>query len=208
MQETRLPNTPSNSKALKMIRRSSKTKPDSHAHATIALSSRPFLFQSTFLNGSSLAFLCVAMIALTGLAGCTDSATVAQNSESKKILNPEIQEVASDLDDGTKQDTPKNEIPKSFPNDVFVADDPVTVHYNKKGESKNLILDYAANDHDAFVEQCQDSMTGSGWKTVTSSELALGTITNFSKDARKCTITIGRPKDGLIKVAIKEIDPS
>ena len=72
-----------------------------------------------------------------------------------------------------------------------------------KAEKDNLILEYAASDdHNTFVKNYLDSMTKQGWTQVTSSELPIGTMTNFSKDQRKCTISISPPKNDLVKVAI------
>ena len=80
-------------------------------------------------------------------------------------------------------------------------ENPVSAQSSDRNGKISLILDYDTTDVKAVVEKSQTEMAALGWKQIVSSDLPAGTVTNYSKDDRKCTVSIG-PNDGQVKVAI------
>ncbi|MEM6688762.1 MAG: hypothetical protein AAF664_04995 [Planctomycetota bacterium] len=93
-------------------------------------------------------------------------------------------------------------IPEEIPDDIYLSSDPKSVEFTKANGTIKLILDYEASDFDEFVKANQDGMVGKGWAIIASSNLAMGTVTNFSKEDQKCTVSIGSPDAQMIKVAV------
>lgn len=93
-------------------------------------------------------------------------------------------------------------MPGSESEDTFIAEGLTSSELSEVGGKQNLILQYPESDIASFVEAYHKGMKEQGWTLVTSSELPIGTIANFSKDDRKCTVSVAPPKDQIIKVAI------
>lgn len=149
------------------------------------------------MNAYFLTSMCATILAMAVFVGCTSNTETTPSSESKgNISEAETQKE----DDGNEKTIAS--IPDDFPSDIYVVDGAKVIEFKEIGGKKNLILDYPASDSDDFVESYQNGMSEQGWTVVASSKLPIGTITNFSKDDRKCTISVAPPKDEVIKVAI------
>ena len=138
----------------------------------------------------------VSLLALVMFVGCSG------NTEPKPASGSKTNGSNSSSPTSNAKEKTNASVPDGFPNDVYIADGAKVVDFKKSGGKDNLILEYPESDIDEFVTSYLDGMTEKGWTQVTSSKLPIGTITNFSKDDRKCTISISPPKDKVIKVAI------
>lgn len=161
------------------------------------------------MNDSCLTSMRVATLAMAMFVGCAgntetapDSDPQVDNSESQ-VDRSEPESVVSETPAASAEDEGTAKlIPDSFPEDIFVAEGREVIDFKEMGGKMNLILNYPATDIDEFIKSFQDGMAAQGWTVVASSKLPIGTLTNFSKDDRKCTISIGEPKDNVIKVAV------
>lgn len=161
------------------------------------------------MNASYLTSMCATLLAMAMFAGCTGDTETTPSPESTPANSQPVTPEASEPEEATETEKAKdnneetsNSIPDDFPDDIYVADGSKTSEFKESGGKNNLILEYPASDIDEFVAGYQKGMTEQGWTQVTSSKLPIGTITNYSKDDRKCTISISPPKDEVIKVAI------
>ena len=145
-----------------------------------------------------LTSICVTILSTVILVGCSG------NSETAQVSVPQSKNVSTSgdqvADDATKKSS--DSIPDSFPSYIYVADGWSSTDFKKSGGKDNLILQYPEGGNEDLVKNYLDGMSQKGWAQETSSELPIGTITNFSKDSRKCTISISPPKDKTITVAI------
>ena len=152
----------------------------------------------------SLSAFLFAMAILVGCSGTTDSDPSSSTSEtSASADSPAAQPSSSEPGDDVQ--TPAAEDKSaldSVPEDLYIAENHSSAQVNEIGGKQNLVLEYAAGDAESFVETFHNGMKEKGWTLLTSSELPIGTIANFSKDDRKCTISIAPPKDQIIKVSI------
>lgn len=138
-----------------------------------------------------------AILGIVLFVGCVGNTETTPSSESQST------DTSSETRDATEsKDQASNTLPVEFPTDIFVANDPKVTAFKEIGGKKNLLLEFLANDGDDFVKNYQDGMSHHGWKLVSSSKHPIGTISNYSKDDRKCTISISPPEENSIKVAI------
>ena len=176
----------------------------------------------------SLALLALTL-AVTGFAGCSgstdsttddsaasDNSTPAAGDSNGGSAGPE--EVAGNGGgqmpaasvggtdgagtDGAGTADSEAALPEGIPEDIHIADGATSSQLNEAGGKQSLILEYPAGDAAPFIKDYHEAMKSNGWTLVTSSELPIGTIANFTKDDRKCTISISPPKEEIIKVAI------
>lgn len=89
-----------------------------------------------------------------------------------------------------------------IPEDIYVARKHMSSRMTQIGGKQNLTLEYDVSDIESFIEAFHNGMKEQGWTLVTSSALPIGTIANFSKSDRKCTVSIAPPRDRIVKVAI------
>lgn len=168
------------------------------------------------MTNSSLVSKFGAITLLTFIAGCSGNVEVDQaNQQNESASSSQSSETPSESAE-TAGDTAENAvssgasqanaplIPESFPKDVYTAEAPTDAQFSEAGGKTTLTLLYAGRDkEDFFVKSFQAGMAEQAWTEVTSSKLPLGTITNFAKDGRKCTISIGQvPDQDLLRVAI------
>ena len=152
----------------------------------------------------SLSAFLFAMAIFVGCAGSTDPDPSSSTGETGASVDPPAAQPSSS-ESGDEVDTPATEdngALDSVPEDLYIAENHSSAQVNEIGGKQNLVLEYAAGDTESFVESFHNGMKEKGWTLLTSSELPIGTIANFSKDDRKCTISIAPPKDQIIKVAI------
>lgn len=132
-----------------------------------------------------------------------ESASSSQSGETQVGMETNAEASGSNLEASGNAEPKVTLIPGDFPKDVYIAENPTDAQFSESGGKVNLTLLFAGSDADALVKSFQEGMAEQGWTEVTSSKLPLGTITNFSKDDRKCTISIGPvPDKDLLKVAI------
>lgn len=143
------------------------------------------------------------MAIIVGCAGSTDPDPSPSTGEAGASVDSPAQPSSSES--GDEVDTPATEdksASDSVPEDLYIAENHSSAQVNEIGGKQNLVLEYPAGDTESFVETFHNRMKEKGWTLLTSSELPIGTIANFSKDDRKCTVSIAPPKDQIIKVAI------
>ena len=147
--------------------------------------------------------LCALLLAVVMFTGCTGSTESPQNPPA---VNAGTNDEALDTDysnlENQTSSASSEESFDAFPDDIFIAQSHSSAQLSETNGMQNLHLKYPASDIASFVEIFHDGMKEKGWTLVTSSELPIGTIANFSKDDRKCTISVAPPKDQIIKVAI------
>lgn len=148
-----------------------------------------------------------SLIAVLGvlLSGCSTSTpnagTTVLNEQPGASGDGSGSSVAEpEADSGTESGA--SDIFASVPDDIYVAEGHSSVDMVESGGRKNLVLEYPVSEIAAFIEAYHEGMKASGWELVTSSELPIGTLANFSKEDRKCTVSIAPPKEEIIKVAI------
>ena len=150
------------------------------------------------MNSCYLASISATTLVVVLLIGCTGNKEITQNSvPATKNGSTSKGHVASDENGKTN-----NSIPDDFPSDIHIVDAAKSTELKKSGGKDNLVLTYPERDHDELVKSYLEGMSQLGWAQVTSSKLPIGTITNFTKEDRKCTISIGLPEDKMIVVAI------
>lgn len=161
------------------------------------------------MSKDHLLSICLIVLTSLMLVGCAGDADPAPGGEpAARISSPENQQnsaaepAEAEKSDIESRETASHSIPDGFPADIFVADGSTVLEKNDNGGKKSLVLEYAASDIEEFIKNYQDGMSQRGWTQVASSKHPIGTITNFSKDDRKCTISISPPKAELIKVSI------
>ena len=148
---------------------------------------------------TSICFPILSMVILIGCGGetKTDTNSGPDTDNTRSARNTKS---LDSQEGGTKNDRSKVSIPDDFPKDIYIAEGATDA--KETGGTGNLILEYPESDIDAFIKSYREGMVEKGWTQLASSKLPIGTITNFSKDDRKCTISISPPKDNVIKVAI------
>lgn len=161
----------------------------------------PIAKESEDMKATALTVRCASLLAVALFMGCAESTETVTDPPPSSDSADTVSEPAAQ-DATVVEESPDNAIPDDFPSDIYVADGQTTAELRDIGGKKNLILDYPASDEDEFIKGYQDGMAEKGWAVVASSKLPIGTLTNFSKDDRKCTVSIGQPEDGVIKVAI------
>ena len=145
--------------------------------------------------------VCISFLALFILVGCSGESETKSNAGSTTNAPKSDTSTSSSAN---KQETGPS-IPDDFPKDVHVAAGATATSFEGSDGAGNLILEYPESEIDVFIKSYLEGMVQLGWNQVTSSQLPIGTITNFSKDDRKCTISISPPKEKVIKVAIAPV---
>ena len=148
--------------------------------------------------------LSLTILTMALLTGCSGTAETQSGTASSANVDSNPSDTAADSEDNAvangDDETAAVSIPEDFPADIHIAEGAQSAEFLEIGGKENLILEYPASDD--FVKNYLDGMAQQGWNQVASSELPIGTITNFSKDERKCTVSISPPKDNRIKVSI------
>ena len=150
---------------------------------------------------------CAFILALVTFTGCTGSTESPQNSLAANAgaSAPTSQAALTSDHSNSENKTPtasSEEALDGLPEDVFVAKSHVSSQLTETSRHRNVHLKYSAGDIENPVSTFHAGMKDNGWTLVTSSELPIGTIANFSKDDRRCTVSVAPPKDQLVQVAI------
>ena len=153
----------------------------------------------------------VSLVVLLILSGCTgevktpgDLAVDASESEVSVANSSTVVAGEDARPSGAPTDALQSakSVPEDFPKDVVVVAGSQVTSFMEAGNKMTLMLRYPEGDVEELVKRYQVGMADQGWKQVASSALGIGTVTNYSKDDRKCTISIGKQGDGQLKVAV------
>ncbi|MEM8733934.1 MAG: hypothetical protein AAGG44_06925 [Planctomycetota bacterium] len=159
------------------------------------------------MNIPSPWLLAAIFLASSIVSGCADTTTPQANPT---ISNPEKDADAVNTDNSASKSKTEVQLPaaaeedltNSIPKDIYIAEEYLSSQMAEIAGKQNVILEYEVDDIESFIESFHDGMKEQGWVLVTSSKLPIGTLANFSKDDRKCTVSISPPKDQIVKVAI------